>query len=47
MAIELPGELLVEVECSNMLSIGIVESRNACDKVLVANEACMHPFYLI
>jgi hypothetical protein len=37
MAIEHTGGLLVVIECYNMLAIGIVESRNACDKVLLAN----------
>jgi hypothetical protein len=37
MAIEHPGGLLVVIECFNMLSIGIVETRNACDKFLLAN----------
>jgi hypothetical protein len=37
MAIEHPGGLLVVNECYNMDSIDIVEIRNACDRVLLAN----------
>jgi hypothetical protein len=33
MAMEHPGGLLVEIEGYNNLAIGIVGSRNACDKV--------------
>ena len=46
MAIEHAGGLLVAIECSNMLSIRIVESGKVWDLLVPTNLACIRPYYL-